>query len=68
MTTGQTAGEIDDEAALWATRMDGRDLDLDPDADLTQWLEGDSRRPGAFLRAQAALSFLDRATPDRSTK
>jgi transmembrane sensor len=60
MSERQTASEIDDEAAAWALRIDGRDLDLVDDPGLTAWLAGDPRRQGAFLRAQAALSFLDR--------
>lgn len=56
----QTAGEIDDEACAWALRLDGRDLDLADDPELDAWLAADPRRRGAFLRAQAALSLLDR--------
>ena len=60
MTSFQSAKEIDDEAADWAARVDGRDLDAERDARLRAWLAGDPRRVGAFLRAQAAISFLDR--------
>jgi transmembrane sensor len=54
--TRQTAREVDDEAAAWAVRATG-----ESDRDLQIWLEGDPRRRGALLRAQAALSFVDRA-------
>lgn len=60
MTSAQSAKEIDDEAADWAARVDGRELDADQDPELQAWLAGDPRRAGAFLRAQAAISFLDR--------
>jgi transmembrane sensor len=60
MTSFQSAKEIDDEAAQWAERVDARGLDVEQDPDLQAWLNGDARRAGAFLRAQAAISFLDR--------
>ncbi len=55
-----SASEIDDEAALWAVRIDARGLDGVEDPELQAWLAGDHRRAGALLRAQAAISFLDR--------
>jgi transmembrane sensor len=55
-----SASEIDDEAALWAVRIDARGLDADKDPELKAWLAEDPRRAGALLRAQAAISFLDR--------
>lgn len=61
MSGSQSASEIDDEAAAWALRFDGRDLELAEDSGLQAWLAGDPRRHGALLRAQAALSLLDRA-------
>jgi transmembrane sensor len=54
--TRQTAREVDDEAAVWALKADAID-----DPALAAWLDGDPRRQGALLRAQAALSFVDRA-------
>jgi transmembrane sensor len=56
----QTAKEVDDEAAAWALTIPSGDLDAPHAPELQAWLDGDPRRPGAFLRAQAALSFLDR--------
>jgi transmembrane sensor len=56
----QTAKEVDEEAAAWALRVDSGALDAAPSPELQAWLDGDVRRTGAFLRAQAALSFLDR--------
>jgi transmembrane sensor len=61
MTSGQTAREIDEDAAGWALRLDDS---VDPavlENDLQTWLAGDARRNGALLRAQAALSLTDRA-------
>ncbi len=60
MTAFQSAQEIDDEAADWAVRVDGRGLDAERDPQLQAWLAGDPRRAGALLRAQAAISLLDR--------
>jgi transmembrane sensor len=56
----ETAREISDQAAEWATRIDGGSIDRDTDARLRRWLDGDPRRRGALLRAEAALSFVDR--------
>lgn len=61
MSKVQRATEIDDEAALWAVRSDARELEPGTEAELAAWLAGDPRRQGAFLRAQAALSLVDRA-------
>ncbi|WP_184719130.1 FecR domain-containing protein [Caulobacter sp.] len=60
MSSIPSASEIDDEAADWAARVDARGLDVEHDPELQAWLEGDPRRAGALLRAQAAISFLDR--------
>lgn len=60
MSSIPSASEIDEEAADWAARVDAHGLDVEHDPDLQAWLRGDARRAGAFLRAQAAISFLDR--------
>lgn len=60
MSSIPSASEIDDEAADWAARVDAHGLDVEHDPELQAWLRGDARRAGAFLRAQAAISFLDR--------
>jgi transmembrane sensor len=60
MNSIRSASEIDDEAADWAARVDARGLDVERDPELQAWLSGDARRAGALLRAQAAISFLDR--------
>jgi transmembrane sensor len=60
MSSIPSASEIDVEAADWAARVDAHGLDVEHDPELQAWLRGDTRRTGAFLRAQAAISFLDR--------
>jgi transmembrane sensor len=60
VTTRESAREIADQAAEWATRIDGGSIDRYTDVELRRWLDEDPRRQGALLRAEAALSFLDR--------
>jgi transmembrane sensor len=50
---------IDDRACQWAARID-RGLDDVERVALSAWLAEDGRHRGALLRAQAALSLLDR--------
>lgn len=58
----------DDHAARWAIRLDGDPLSAAEQRELDAWLDGDERRAGALLRAEAALAYLDRgralARPD----
>jgi transmembrane sensor len=56
----ETAHEVAEQAAKWATQIDLRLVDPDTHEPLRDWLNGDPRRRGALLRAEAALSFLDR--------
>jgi transmembrane sensor len=67
MSSIPSASEIDEEAASWAARVDAHGLDIEHDPQLQAWLNGDARRAGAFLRAQAAISFLDRGRALAST-
>ncbi|KRA75429.1 iron dicitrate transport regulator FecR [Caulobacter sp. Root656] len=60
MSSIRSASEIDEEAADWAARVDAHGLDVERDPELQAWLKADARRAGALLRAQAAISFLDR--------
>jgi transmembrane sensor len=60
VSTRESAREIADQAAEWATRIDSGSIDRDTDFGLRRWLDEDPRRQGALLRAEAALSFLDR--------
>src|ERR1700680_814643 len=57
----ETARNIADQAAEWDTRIDAGFVDADTDDGLRRWLDGNPRRKGALLRAEAALSFVDRA-------
>lgn len=52
--------EIDDAATVWAAKAE-RGLTAEDRAELDQWLEEDSRRLGAFVRAQAAWIHAERA-------
>jgi transmembrane sensor len=61
VSTRESAREIADQAAEWATRIDAGSIDRDTDVGLRRWLDEDPRRQGALLRAEAALSFVDRA-------
>src|SRR2546428_553298 len=56
----ETAREVADQAAEWATRIDGGSIDPDTHEGLRRWLDEDPRHRGALLRGEAALSFLDR--------
>src|ERR1700722_67914 len=60
MSTQETARAVADQAAEWATRIDAGTIDPDTNETLRRWLEEDPRHAGALLRAEAALSFLDR--------
>ena len=54
------SGEVEDQACAWAVRIDAGPLDPSTTTRLNGWLAYDTRHPGALLRAQAALSYLDR--------
>ncbi|WP_426026346.1 FecR family protein [Brevundimonas sp. TSRC1-1] len=60
MNVRQSASEIEADAARWVMRLD-RDGREAVRADLEAWLEGDIRRAGALLQAEAAWTRLDRA-------
>ena len=61
MSERETAEAINEQAMQWIARLDrdGRDALR---AELDVWLAGDTRRQGAFLRAEAAWNLLDRAS------
>lgn len=61
MTDRETADQIEDAAIRWVWRLDAEGGAPELAAGLAAWLEGDSRRRGAFLQAQAAWITLDRA-------
>jgi transmembrane sensor len=56
----ERASEIDDVATAWAAKVE-RGLTTAEKTELDLWLEGDSRRLGAFVRAQAAWIHAERA-------
>jgi transmembrane sensor len=60
MSIQKTTREVAEQAAEWATKIDSGSFDVDTDEALRNWLGEDPRRKGALLRAEAALSFLDR--------
>lgn len=62
MSQHENATPIDDQAACWAVRAERDDFDAADQAELDAWLAADRRRQGAFLRAQAGWSMLDRAS------
>ncbi len=63
MAARQTASEVEAEAVAFALRLerDGQTPVLE--AELQAWLDGDSRRRGALLQAEAALMLMAEAAP-----
>ncbi len=62
MSERETAEAINEQAMRWVARLDREGPDADLRADLDAWLAEDTRRQGAFLRAEAAWGMLDRAS------
>jgi transmembrane sensor len=62
MSERETAEAINEQAIEWIARLDREGRDGGSRAELEAWLAGDSRRQGAFLRAEAAWGLLDRAS------
>jgi len=56
----QTAADIDRIAADWVVREDRAALTGAEQAELDAWLAADERRQGAYIRAQAAWSMMNR--------
>ena len=61
MSEPETAEAINEQAMQWIARLDRDGPDAHIQAELEAWLAGDTRRQGAFLRAEAAWTLLDRA-------
>lgn len=59
----QTASDHEHEAALWVVRMEADDWSGAQEAELEAWLQGQPRRRGALLQAQAAWMTLDKPEP-----
>jgi transmembrane sensor len=60
MPEREHANDIEDAATIWAAKAE-RGLTAEDREILDRWLEGDSRRLGAFVRAQAAWIHAERA-------
>lgn len=58
----ETADAINQRAVEWVARLDRDDADEAVRAEFEAWLAGDSRRRGAYLRAEVAWRMLDRAS------
>lgn len=68
MEKQDTATEIDAEAARWLLRLDRHGRTPELEAELEAWQSEDPRRKGAFLRAEAAWTMMDRAGWNDSSK
>ncbi len=55
MTIRESSQSIDEAAADWVAPRDRAELSPEDEAAFKLWLEGDKRRPGALLRAQAVF-------------
>lgn len=66
MSEREPPDAIDEAAIAWVARLDRGD-DAQARAELAAWLAGDARREGAFFRAQAAWTMLDRARALRTS-
>lgn len=62
MVDRESATDIEAAAARWVVRVDRHGEDPGVRAELEAWLAGDSRRIGAYARAEAAWTHLDRAS------
>jgi transmembrane sensor len=60
MSERETSDAINSAAAAWVARLD-TGADAAVRAELDAWLAADERRGGAYFRAQAAWTMLDRA-------
>lgn len=61
MESRETSRAIDDAAARWAAKLDRAPLSPQEGVELDAWLKGNSRRVGAFARAQAIAVHSERA-------
>jgi transmembrane sensor len=60
MSDRESAADIEAQAARWVVRADRGDLSGQARDALEAWLAADPRRRGAFARAEAAWSLMDR--------
>lgn len=57
----ETAREVDEAAAQWVARIDRAPLSPTDEEQLEAWLDGDTRRRGAFMRLRAVALHSERA-------
>lgn len=62
MVDRESAADIEADAARWVVRVDREGDDPGVRAELEAWLAGDRRRVGAYVRAEAGWTHLDRAS------
>ena len=62
MVERESAADIEADAARWVVRVDRDGEDPRTRAELETWLAGDRRRQGAYVRAEAGWTHLDRAS------
>jgi transmembrane sensor len=62
MVERESAADIEADAARWVVRVDRDGEDPGVRAELEAWLAGDRRRVGAYARAEAGWTRLDRAS------
>jgi transmembrane sensor len=62
MVERESAADIEADAARWVVRVDRDGQDPGVRAALDAWLIGDRRRVGAYARAEAAWTHMDRAS------
>src|SRR6516165_3212082 len=62
MSEAESAEQIDEAAFAWVARLDREGRSPKTEAALEAWLAADARRRGAFLRAEALWTRLDRAS------
>lgn len=63
MTRGAIGNKIDQLAAEWVARLDGKPPDAASRRALQAWLDADARHHGAYVRAQAVWRYLERHPP-----
>ena len=61
MNARESSHDIDQAACRWAARLDRAPLAPEDEQALQAWLDGDSRRKGALLRAQAVTMMSESA-------
>lgn len=61
MIDRESATDIEAQAARWVVRADQDDLSASAQAELDAWLAADPRRRGAYARALAGWTLMDRA-------